>query len=246
MGIDNMYKESLKKTINMIKEYTKDIDGVSLMFSGGRDSVVLYHILKTYFENLKVDLITVTTGMEFDNWYEFMQIHYPETIYIDTNVFESWKQYNRLPDIQNKICCYEQRKIIKSYKLKYNRVVLQGKKSKDKFRTHLHIEPVKRYKNGGVRIQPLIDWSQEEINAYIKEFDLKYCDTIMWCTLCFYLNRPYEVKMERLNNNPKLAERFYSTVHSIYTNNPELQKEYETEEKYINWFLNCKQRIVNK
>ena len=240
-----MYKNLLNDTIKFIEE--NKTNGFSIMFSGGKDSVVLYHIIKTYFKSMPVELLCTCTGMQYDTWYTFMQVYYPETKYHPSlSVFDIMKKFNRLPSATDRICCNYIISLSTDSDISNYETICQGKKRNDrKCRKYAYIKK-SGYLGRKKIIQPLLDWSNEDVLDYIKDNDLKYYKDSPNCSICFLKNISYEKKIERLKNNPIMAKKFYETVHYIYTNNIDIQNQYETEEKYINWFLNQKRRIVNQ
>lgn len=161
--------EKVEQVFSLLHEYEPN-EGYYLAFSGGKDSIVSYDLLKR-------------SGVKFDAHYQFTSVDPPELVafikehYSDVEIHKPEKtmfqlvEKNGFPSLWRRWCCSILKEVGGS-----GRIVITGirsaessKRSKrnqfetsktDKSKRFLHI---------------IFDWTDEEIWHYIRSLNMKYC-----------------------------------------------------------------------
>ena len=174
----------LPEKIQKAKEVLLDADkkfgkNMAIFWTGGKDSTVLLHIIRDVFgEKLQFPILYLDTRLDFDEVYEFIDRLTKEwglnliTVRADDQMME---KYNALKTKPERVVLASQYKIVllkkavKDYNLPA--VVIGIRRDEHKERIN---EEYSSPREDHVRIHPLLDWTEEDIWAYTREFKLPY------------------------------------------------------------------------
>jgi phosphoadenosine phosphosulfate reductase len=224
-GIDGDVVDKEAIAIQRIKEY-QPLEGFYVAFSGGKDSIVIYDLIKRANVNFKV--YNHFTSVDPPEVTRFILDNYPEVIRVrpKNSMFKLIEQKGFPPTRVIRYCCER----IKEVGGKGGTVVVGVRREESIARKNRKLlEPSKKYKKTYV-LSPIIDWLTEDVWEYIKKYNLKYPIlydqgyTRVGCIMCplqttkgilmdkerypkFY--RAYLRAMERaIKNKPTIAEHF--------------------------------------
>ena len=171
-------KETYSKEI--LRETQKRFgDSVAVAFSGGKDSTVLLHLVRTVFDGqIPWKVFTLDTGAEFREIKEFMGKMAGEWGF-DLITIRNKDVPDMVSPLQDKAeCCY-QRKVIPIHAaiIDHNLKALvtavrwdeQSARVNDEFFTSKEKPP-------HVRVQPLLHFRELDIWSYIKKYSIPYCE----------------------------------------------------------------------
>lgn len=186
-------------------------EGYYVCFSGGKDSTVIYDLVKR--AKVKFTVEHSLTGIEPPELIYFIRKNYPEvkTINPNTTIWQLIIKNKYPPTRIARYCCRE---------LKEN-----GGNGFFKVTGIRHEESVKRSKrkyfepcmnNRGTRyLNPIIEWTKEEVWEYIHKYNLPYCKlydegfTRIGCIFCPMAS--VKEKKEWEIRYPKYKEQFIRT-----------------------------------
>ena len=230
--------EKVAMAIERIKNFEPP-EGYYLAFSGGKDSMCVYHLVKM-------------AGVKYDAHYQVSTIDAPETVYFirdnypDVKFENPEKPFlqmllpNGYPSRVSRWCCRLYKEVGGE-----NRVVLTGvrwaesvkrkgrKMVESCFRTH------KRY------VRPIIDWSDDEVWAFIKQNKLKY--NVMYdegfkrvgCLFCPLASPKFRALQAR--RYPKFVEAFKRSFIRLYEDRVKKGKpaylKHKNGEEFFYWWL---------
>lgn len=159
-------KNKINKAIALLKEHEPD-DGYFLAFSGGKDSLVIYHLAKL-------------SGVKFDAHYSFTTVDPPELVqYVQTfdDVEIIYPSINMWDLIEKKLmpptrlvryCC----DYLKEDKGAERTVIVGVRASESKARAKQ--EQVEIYKKKKI-VKPIFHWTDEDVWEFIRGHNLEYC-----------------------------------------------------------------------
>ena len=187
-------KTKVELSIERIRKFEPE-EGYYLGFSGGKDSICCYHLLKM-------------AGVKFDGHYNVTGIDHPELVYfIRENYpdikFEMHKKSifkliieNKTPPMrQSRYCCAELKegggegrfvingvRWAESNKRKNSRTVIENFHKNKKYQIHTNDNTEGRMllenciKKGKFILNPIVDWEDEDVWDFIKGNNIKYPD----------------------------------------------------------------------
>jgi len=185
-------KDKVKIAIDRLQTFVPD-EGYYLAFSGGKDSLCIYHLAKE--AGVKFDAHYNITGIDPPELVYFIRDNYPDVIR-DMYKQSMWKLIEKrgLPTRLYRFCCKELKehggegricvtgvRWAESVKRKNNRKPFEVMTSKtsDKMLFNDNAEGRRQFENCVVKgkriINPIIDWLDEDVWEYIKSRGLKYC-----------------------------------------------------------------------
>ena len=216
-------------TIERIKQFAPP-DGYYLAFSGGKDSIVLLDLAQR-------------SGVKFDAHYNLTTVDPPEVVYfirtfpeveIVKPKYTMWEliKRNHMPPRRNtRYCCAELKECGG-----HGRTVLTGIRAAESSRRanrrmveSCYRDKTKRYVN------PIMDWEDADIWAYIHENNLRYCSLYdegmkrIGCVLC-PMSRNVAWEMNRW---PKIAAAWKRAIVRTFRSGT-----FESPEKYWQWWIN--------
>lgn len=245
-------EEKIEYSVNMIKSLESlaiymDEEGFHLAFSGGKDSIVLYHLAKKAKVKFKAHMLVTTIDPPevmrcVRTYYKDVIMHRPKT-----NMFEQIKKQKCLPTGFYRWCC----RVLKE-KIGAGTVTLLGIRALESSRRSERY-PIEKsgYRNeplwwdmfeekgyldryhittqDKMMVSPLYYWSEADVWDYIHDNNLHYPELYdqgwsrVGCMFC-PMSRVGEKKLE-LQKYPKVAEKFIDSIDFIV-------KEYGYADKY--------------
>jgi len=162
-------KERIEESVEILRMYEPP-EGYYLAFSGGKDSVVLHAMAQ--LAGVKFDAHYNITTADPPEVINFIRNRYP-LVQMDKSEMSMWQlipQKLMPPTRLARYCC-------KYFKESggENRIVLTGVKKTDSHKRRSALVRSCR-KKGKVVINPLLNWSDDEIWAFIHENNLPYCN----------------------------------------------------------------------
>ncbi len=157
-----------EKSIQYIKQFEPK-EGYYVAFSGGKDSVVIYDLVKQ--ANVKYDVhhsITTIDPPEFTKWFKKtfpeVQRHKPKL-----SMFELVEKKGVLPTRINRFCCA----YLKETGGRGRVVMLGVRRAESTNRSNRNLfdwnDTTKK-----LQFNPIIDWSDRQVWGYIKQHQLEY------------------------------------------------------------------------
>ena len=255
--------EKINESIKLINDNISDNDKLALSFSGGKDSTIVYNILKSMGIVDKVDIYYRQSGMETDNMKDFLN-KIPNLKYSGVNIVDEIKNKKYLPlttsvirtlqykgiDLTdlNIFCCKARHKVQFDIFKNYN-IIFKGIRLTDYDKMHRYIPvpvPVTETEYKYKIVNPLINWKSEDCWNYIKENNIELCsdyETIgktRTCLLCNMVSVTTNLAIrEKLKNNyTELYNKYLELAKYCYDNNEELQKIFSSYEEYFELWIN--------
>lgn len=244
--------DKIEFSINMIKSLESlalymHLDGFHLAFSGGKDSIVLYHLAKKAKVKFKAHMLVTTIDPPevmrcVRSYYKDVLMHRPKT-----NMFQEIKDKKCLPTGFYRWCC----RVLKE-KIGIGTVTLLGIRALESLRRSERY-PIEKsgypneplwwdmYEEKGyldrydittqdkMMVSPLYYWSEADVWNYIRNNNLHYPELYdqgwsrVGCMFC-PMSRVGEKKLE-LQRYPKVAQKFIDSIDFIV-------KEYGYADKY--------------
>ena len=257
-------EEAKNIILNNFKSEEKD--KYAGLFSGGKDSLIVYNLLKEL--NLTDDIYFLynKSGMETEGFINFMNKNYPNVNWVgpDKPLDEIWKENKWLPEVrpvfnfenltkkfiyndENKYqlyCCYRYRygekfKVLLNYKY-----VFTGTKNQDITNSHT-IKSAVYSLHEWTYISPIYNWTNNECWNYINEKGIEYSIDYerlggnYTCPLCSCMYNANKRNIVQLGiYYPELLQRYKDAAKYCYENNEKLQEIFSDWEDYFNCWLN--------
>lgn len=217
-------------------------EGFSVRFSGGKDSCVLKHLLGQ--AGCKAKYYYLATTLESDIMANFIKDKHPEVEWIhpEKSVCELIREYKMMPTLYNRFCCKHIRRGVDSRLTDEHQCTVLGKRQTDIMLDRKNLEPVHTKDNGHKVINPLYNWTDEDIWGYIDEHGIELPETYAIygksfnCALCvmYYV----ETKQQLAQAHPEVVAKLKSACFDAWAGNELLHANFPTPDEYWNWFLN--------
>lgn len=194
-------KKKIQAAVKILQQYEPP-EGYYLAFSGGKDSIVIYHLAQ--LAEVKFDAHYCVSPIDPPELHQFIRQNYPQIPW-DYHARGWWKMVVKkgLPTRRSRWCC----EVIKEAG-GLGRVVIVGSR-----RAEGSARSARRTQKGFGRhsskditfVRPIIDWEDEDVWGYIKENSLLYCSLYdegfkrLGCVLC---------PLAQLKNRKREMERF--------------------------------------
>ena len=204
-------QQKIQHAIKVLQDNEPD-GGYLLSFSGGKDSVVIYHLAQQAQVVFHAQFFN--TGIEHQETYKFIRIFYPDMEWLNPrlNFFEGILKKG-LPSNHSRWCCDK----LKKCHITNDNVYIVGIRTAESWKRK------KRYKNyietchkkNISKVYPVLDWVDDEIWEYIKSHKLPinplYAQGYnrvgcIACPLC-KSHMAFELK-----KNPKFKTRLIKTI----------------------------------
>lgn len=161
------FEDKIQLAIYELKKYVTS-EGYYVAFSGGKDSVVMYDLIKK--ANVKYRAVHTFIAIEPPPLIDFIKNEYPEVEieYPEANIAELIIK-NGIPPLRHIRYCHRELKkggdgMIKVLGIRAQESPRRAKRPK--FQSN---------KFGGYDLNIIIDWSEQDIWKYIFKFNVKYC-----------------------------------------------------------------------
>jgi len=219
--------------IMRLKEF-EPTEGYQLAFSGGKDSVVIYHLAEV--SQVKFHPFMNWTGIDPPELYQFVKEHYPD-IEIRRPGKTMWqliKENQMLPLRKVRFCCEELKERGTSG---YLITGIRWAESTARKNRRM-VEASFKYCNL-VFVHPIIDWSNYDVWEYIRLHSLPYCKlydegfTRLGCILCPFTRRTeVELQMRRFPKHVLMWKHACDRLIETQTN-----PRFKTGQEMFDWWL---------
>ena len=264
------YKDKIKTSIERIQEFESmaldlDENGFWLGFSGGKDSIVCYQLMK--MSGVKFTSNYSVTGLDFPELIYNMKKYYKDVIFNypkdkDGKNITMWnliiKKF-RPPTRMSRYCCDKLKETGGDGKFVVTGVRWAESKNRSNRGTIENYHKNKKYqlksdenhearmmlencmKRGKFILNPIIDWTDDDVWRFIKENNLKYPNLYdkgydrLGCIGC-----PMSSNQEKeLNEFPKIKKLYMIAFKKMLDHRKETGREtqWENEEDVMKWYL---------
>lgn len=173
-------QNKINKSQAIIKQaYDQFKDRIAIAWTGGKDSTVLMHLVRSSFKNkIPFPVMFNDSTMEFEEVYDFIEkitSDWKINLTVVKHLQKDLKQFYSTPSIQKKMLLSRQMKInainyaLKKYKYAGFLVAIRkdehSSRSKEK-----HFSPRKEH----MRIHPVLHFTEKDIWNYIRKFKVPY------------------------------------------------------------------------
>lgn len=230
-------KDKVEVAIMRLQHYVPP-EGYYVAFSGGKDSTVVYDLVKQ--SGVKHDVHYNVSPIDPPELIRFIRETYPE-VNNDRHARGFWKRFltEGPPMRQARWCC----ELIKEAGGIGRTKVLGTRRTESTSRRGYGVIDVCKNRNDTWRVQPIVDWTTPEIWEYIKESNLPYCSLYdegfdrLGCVLCpFKGKRQTALEIERF---PKIAANWRSAFDRYFNIRIErgTSLSWQTSEDYWQWWI---------
>lgn len=234
MGLTQLNFAGLNKVevaVERIKQYEPD-DGYFLCFSGGKDSIVIYDLVKRAGVNYSANYSQ--TGIDPPELVVFIRKHYPNVVWHKPRLtmWQGIKQ-NGLPRQRYRWCCRVLKEPAGRHAVKLDGVRWQESAMRRKRQIFDH--------RAGGYLHPIIDWTSDEVWEYIREENLPYCCLYtegfsrIGCILCpFVTGLQLKLQIERY---PKFVEAYRRAAIRSWDRHTVGMERWASGVEYFEWWL---------
>jgi phosphoadenosine phosphosulfate reductase len=155
--------------IQRIREYEPE-DGYWVAFSGGKDSIVVYDLVKR--ANVKYDVHFNQTTIDPPEVYSFIRENYPEIVWEKPkhSMFAAIKSRQVPPTRMRRYCCAELKELHG-----IGRVLITGvRRLESNSRKDRPIYGESKLNSKTIYCNPIVDWTTENVWDYIRTHKLEY------------------------------------------------------------------------
>ena len=235
-------RDKVKIAIARIKEFEPQDREYILGFSGGKDSIVCYHLMK--MAGVKFKAIYSQTSVDPPELIHYIRKNYKDVIFnkyaVDKNgvTLNMWNLIPKklLPPTRRvRYCC----DILKERTGgPGDHIVLGVRWAESSARSKL---PMIGFFKKKVMVRPIIDWSHEEVWEFIKLYNIPYCELYdqgwerIGCIGC-PLGKNQKKELEQY---PKFKEAYIRAFERMIQNRKEKGKKckWQTGEEVLKWWL---------
>lgn len=240
--ISETLQEKIEFALNTLKENEYD-EGFAVSFSGGRDSCVLKHLVQQ--TGLAAKYYYLETTLEHDMFKKFFEDYHSDVIFIhpERTIYEMIKKNKCMPTLHNRFCCRERRLLKEALALNAENCLVLGKRRSEGeyMKQRYTIEPVEIKENGYKILNPMYDWTDEDVAAYIQEYEIPILETYELygksynCSICPL--HFYETNQLIMKYHPETIAPMQEACYYAWENNETLHEEFPTKEDYWNWYI---------
>lgn len=225
--------------IERIKQYEPE-EGYYVAFSGGKDSIVVYDLVKR--ADVKHDAHINITTVEPPEVLQFVRTYYPEVEWLrpKKSMFRLIKDKGMPPTRIIRYCCTELKEMNG-----VGRVVVVGVRRQESLRRRNRpiFHESQKTKNVWF-LNPIVDWSEDEVWEYIHKYNLPYpClydegYTRIGCILCPM--HSVKQKLMDIERYPKYYNAYMLAIEKMLQIRKEKGREfknYSTAEEVMEWWI---------
>lgn len=174
-AIETPLEEKIKKTIEFLTFYApvaeRQCNGpIPLLFSGGKDSIVIKHLSNR--AGIKTRAIYNMTTIDPPELIKFIRHHHPDVIWDKPERGPFFKRLKEKgpPTRMIRWCCseYKEKKIESLWKIAGIRAE-ESKKRKNNW------AQLTRFSDMSIMLNPILYWTDNDVWRYIKENNMPYC-----------------------------------------------------------------------
>lgn len=161
----------IEEAIYILREHEPK-GGYYLAFSGGKDSIVIYHLAK--LAGVKFEAHFHVTTLDPPEVMRFIKDQYPDVIWDRPKMsfFQLIVKNRMLPTRKIRFCC----RMLKEVGGK-DCVVITGIRGAESFRRSQRksVEISRDKKLGKMFVHPIFDWTEVDVWDYIRHYEIPYC-----------------------------------------------------------------------
>mgnify|MGYP003291200491 CR=1 FL=1 len=249
--------EKLQKSVDVIRDHITD-EGFVLSFSGGKDSSVLKHIIRTSFPGVPLRSMYIRSGLEGDFLIDFLSQFHHDTEFIDpeVDVLEHMRSTGYLPTIKGPYCCHKVFAVGWSKLHNAARYSIQGVRHDDYWHAEENEWGIINEPEHSIVMQdgyhkilyPIFEWTDADVDEYIARHSIPLPpeygmgERLYTCPLCCSMK--IATKKAAVRMYPKLTAKYKTLCEEFWNKDPELQKMYESPDAYWEMYLNSRSTVT--
>ena len=225
--------------ISRLTEY-EPAAGYYLAFSGGKDSIVIFDLAKK--SGVRFDSHFSRTTVDPPEVLKFIKENFPEVAWEKPkkSMFQVILSNSTLPTRTHRICCRALKEIGGK-----GRIVITGIRWEESAnRRNRKIFHESRTTKGKWFLNPIIDWTTQDVWEYIRKNNLKYCSLYdqgkerIGCILCPF--HSLKDKLDDIRRYPNFVRAYKNTIKKLYNQMQErgkLPKKWASPEAMWEWWI---------
>jgi len=210
-------------------------EGYQLAFSGGKDSVVIYDL--AIRAGVRFHAFYNWTGIDPPELYRFVKDRYPD-VEIRRPKKSMWRlieEHQILPTRLVRFCC----EYLKEQGNKEGYLITGIRWAESAKRRKRSMVEIGAYNKRIIFLHPIIDWGNDDVWEYIKEYRVPYCSLYdkgfkrLGCIMCpFCRGKQLKMEMERY---PKYVDMWRRACERLLIT--QSHPKYKTGEEMFQWWI---------